>query len=61
MSESRKFDYYENVTQNAVTNMNAFSYDDSWTVSVPVNGATSLSYTPDSRIMHLSVGQNPLP
>ena len=52
MSESRKFDYYENVTQNAVSNMNAFQVKDSnWTVSVPVNGATGLSYTPDSRIL----------
>lgn len=52
MSENKKFDYYENVTNNAIGNMSGFKLDEAgWKVSVPVNGATGFTYTPDSRIL----------
>lgn len=51
----KKFDYYQNVTDNAISNLNEIqngrAYSNTWSASIPVNGVTGMSYTPDSRIL----------
>lgn len=56
MDNQKKFDYYENVTENAISNLqeilnNGRADTSTWSASIPVNGVTGMSYTTDSKFL----------
>lgn len=56
MDNQKKFDYYENVTENAISNLqeilnNGRADTSTWSASIPVNGVTGMRYTTDSKFL----------